>query len=191
MHSDVNRKNEENAQREIFARRVLSCRKKMGVSQTVLAEKLGVSMRSVQDWEARISVPQPENIHKLCAIFACSTAYLLGMDGGESTAGHTVNDGPISDTARQCREHFEAFMSSCEDQPLRLSWTLVELREHFPLSKWARNPLGSLPDPVPVAGLIDQAAGAALPEPSVRPTSGGTYPPLRRTVSSSNLKPKP
>lgn len=37
-------------------------------------------------------------------------------------------------SASRCLEHLSAFLSKHQDDPDRLSWTLIELRDKFPVS---------------------------------------------------------
>lgn len=59
-------------------------------------------------------------------------------------------------TSKSCLEYFARFLETCTDAT-KLGWTLVELREHFPLDKWAR--INSVPDAV-----AEQAAKRAVAE---------------------------
>lgn len=57
--------------------KIFELRKKMGMSQECLAEKIGVSRQSVSKWETGESVPEIEKILLLSKIFSVSTDYLL------------------------------------------------------------------------------------------------------------------
>ena len=64
--------------------------------------------------------------------------------------------GNATPTPESCLEYFTRFLETCSDAT-KLGWTLVELREHFPLDKWAR--INSVPDAV-----AEQAAKRAVAE---------------------------
>lgn len=61
----------------ILADKILNLRKKNGMSQEELAEKLQVSRQSVSKWESGASIPDINKILDLARLFGVSTDYLL------------------------------------------------------------------------------------------------------------------
>lgn len=61
----------------IFGDKILTLRKKSGMSQEELADKLGVSRQSISKWESSQSIPDLNRILDLGKIFGVSTDYLL------------------------------------------------------------------------------------------------------------------
>lgn len=61
----------------ILADKIIDLRKKVGMSQEELAEKLGVSRQSVSKWEGAQSTPDLNRILKMSEIFGVSTDVLL------------------------------------------------------------------------------------------------------------------
>ncbi|MCM1132354.1 MAG: helix-turn-helix domain-containing protein [Ruminococcus flavefaciens] len=61
----------------ILADKIIELRKKAGISQEELAEKLGVSRQSVSKWEMAQSTPDLNRILKMSEIFGVTTDYLL------------------------------------------------------------------------------------------------------------------
>ena len=61
----------------ILADKIIDLRKKNGLSQEELAEKMGVSRQSVSKWEGAQSVPDLNKIIMLSEIFGVTTDYLL------------------------------------------------------------------------------------------------------------------
>ena len=61
----------------IFADKLIDLRKKNGMSQEELAEKMDVSRQSVSKWEGAQSVPDMGRIVRLSELFGVSTDYLL------------------------------------------------------------------------------------------------------------------
>lgn len=61
----------------ILADKIIALRKKNGLSQEELAEKLGVSRQSISKWEGALSTPDLERILAISNIFGVSTDYLL------------------------------------------------------------------------------------------------------------------
>lgn len=57
--------------------KIYSCRKKAGMSQEALAEKIGVSRQAISKWEIGTAVPELGNIVALSKIFGVTTDWLL------------------------------------------------------------------------------------------------------------------
>lgn len=64
----------------ILADKIIDLRKKSGMSQEELAEKVNVSRQAVSKWEGAQSVPDLDKILTLSEIFGVSTDYLLKDD---------------------------------------------------------------------------------------------------------------
>lgn len=64
----------------ILADKIIELRKKNGLSQEELAEKMNVSRQSVSKWEGAQSIPDLDKILALSKIFGVSTDYLLKDD---------------------------------------------------------------------------------------------------------------
>lgn len=75
----------------IFADKLIELRKKNGMSQEELAEKMDVSRQSVSKWEGAQSVPDLNKILALSQIFGVTTDYLL-KDEIETIPGAPVSD---------------------------------------------------------------------------------------------------
>lgn len=67
----------------ILADKIITLRKKNGLSQEELAEKMNVSRQSVSKWEGAQSVPDLNKIIMLSEIFGVTTDYLLKDELGE------------------------------------------------------------------------------------------------------------
>lgn len=57
--------------------KIYSCRKKAGMSQEALAEKIGVSRQAISKWEIGTAVPELGNVVALSKIFGVTTDWLL------------------------------------------------------------------------------------------------------------------
>ena len=55
-----------------FGDKLIALRKKKGLSQEELAEKLGVSRQSVSKWESNNTYPETDKIVQICNIFECT-----------------------------------------------------------------------------------------------------------------------
>ncbi len=60
-----------------FGDKLIALRKKKGMSQEDLAEKLNVSRQSVSKWESNNTYPETDKIIQICAIFDCSMDDLI------------------------------------------------------------------------------------------------------------------
>lgn len=66
-----------------FEEKLISLRKKTGLSQEELADRLGVSRQAISRWELGSTLPDAPNLLKLSDLFGVSIDYLL-RDGEES-----------------------------------------------------------------------------------------------------------
>ena len=67
-----------------FEEKLISLRKKAGMSQEELAERIDVSRQAVSRWELGSTLPDAPNLLKLSDLFGVSIDYLLREDEGES-----------------------------------------------------------------------------------------------------------
>lgn len=67
----------------ILAEKIIEQRKKLGLSQEELANKLGVSRQAVSKWEGAQSIPDLGRILQLSELFGVSTDYLLKDEAGQ------------------------------------------------------------------------------------------------------------
>ena len=63
-----------------FGKHFKKCRIEVGLSQTEVAEKLGIHQSNISDWENDISRPEYENLIKLSEIYDVSLYQLLGLE---------------------------------------------------------------------------------------------------------------
>ncbi|MBQ8031985.1 MAG: helix-turn-helix transcriptional regulator [Butyrivibrio sp.] len=81
----------------ILADKIINERKKLGLSQEDLADRLDVSRQSVSKWESAQSTPDLGRILKMSEIFGVSTDYLLKDEIEEvHTTGELVQDSAVS-----------------------------------------------------------------------------------------------
>lgn len=104
----------------ILADKIIEERKKLGLSQEELAEKLTVSRQAVSKWESAQSVPDLQKIIAMSELFSVSTDYLLKDD---AVPENSVSDGSYSDRAlrRVSLEEANAFMSAMKEQSKTVS----------------------------------------------------------------------
>lgn len=66
-----------------FGQRLKALRKEAGVSQSFVADHIGVSVQSVSNWECDNTMPDISQIVPLAALLSVSTDYLLGVGTNE------------------------------------------------------------------------------------------------------------
>ncbi len=76
---------------------IAECRKAKGLTQTILAEKLGITNRAVSKWETGKSLPDASIMLELCDILEISVNELLNgekivMDNYKEIAENTLKD---------------------------------------------------------------------------------------------------
>lgn len=84
----------------ILADKIIDLRKKSGLSQEELAEKMGVSRQSVSKWESAQSIPDLNKILALSEIFGVSTDYLL-KDENDSENKEIISTDDSGDALRK------------------------------------------------------------------------------------------
>ena len=60
--------------------RIAQLRAERQWAQTALAQKVGINVKSVKDWESDVSIPAAASIKKLCFLFHTTSDYLLEID---------------------------------------------------------------------------------------------------------------
>lgn len=60
--------------------RIADCRKKLGLSQGALGEKVGVSQQAISKWEADAAMPDIDKLIFLSKLFCVSVGWLLGVE---------------------------------------------------------------------------------------------------------------
>ena len=63
-----------------LGQRIAGERKKLGLSQETLGEKMGVSRQAISKWEADGAVPEIDKLIALSRLFGVSLSWLLGVD---------------------------------------------------------------------------------------------------------------
>ena len=78
----------------MVADKIKFLREQIGLTQSYLAKRLGITRSSVNAWEMGISVPSTQYVVELANIFRVSTDYLLGMktSAAVSVEGLTKED---------------------------------------------------------------------------------------------------
>lgn len=69
--------------RENFAKKLISARKKTGLSQYVVAEETGIARSTIASYETARTQPDIENLGILADFYNVSTDWLIGTKGGK------------------------------------------------------------------------------------------------------------
>ena len=65
-----------------FGDNLSKSRKKAGLSQEELAEKMGITRQTISKWETGASVPDVEELQRLCAALSASAEELICGEAG-------------------------------------------------------------------------------------------------------------
>lgn len=68
----------------MICERIKEIREKNGLTQAMLAKKLGISRSAVNSWEIGISAPSVQYLIELSKLFKVSTDYLLELNTSET-----------------------------------------------------------------------------------------------------------
>ena len=69
---------------QVLAENIVSLRKKQGMSQEQLAEKLNVSRQAVSNWERGIAVPDVEMLTLLAQLFDTDLTTMVNGESGKA-----------------------------------------------------------------------------------------------------------
>lgn len=125
-----------------FGEKLRALRKKTGMSQEKLAEKLNVSRQAVTKWETESGIPDIENIIAVSALFGVSIDELLSNER-KRTSGYL----------------FESVTEYDIDEAKRYDMKLGGARSdsYFPDTKEKRSVSGSRPTPCPRSRVISRS----------------------------------
>ena len=73
--------------RSEFGERLFAARQQLGLSQTQMAEKLGITQPSYAGWERRETALKPEHLVQLSVILNVTVDHLLGKENGRQRGG--------------------------------------------------------------------------------------------------------
>jgi transcriptional regulator with XRE-family HTH domain len=128
-----------------------AARKRLGLSQVEMAKKLNLDSSYISQLEnGRREVDEfyVQRAEELAQEFEKANKFKISAEAIHDSSGQV--------TPENCLDYLRQFLATCTDAA-KLGWTAVELKEHFPLNKWAK--FNSVPDAVAA-----QAAKQALAE---------------------------
>lgn len=110
-----------------FGEKLKSIRKQAGMSQEMLAEKLGVSRQAVTKWETNSGIPDIENIMAISALFHISIDELLSNTVTNSSQPDYLYESVTEYDVDRPKDYdinlggaHEVFLSGCEGEKIRI-----------------------------------------------------------------------
>ena len=152
-------------------RRLTAARRRLGFRQVQMAQKLNLDstyLSQLENGRREVDEFYVQRAEELAREFENANKSKGASEEIRESMGRTE---PAHES---CMEYFRKFLETCTDAA-KLGWTAVELKDHFPLDKWAR--LNSVPDAVAA-----QAATRAVAEVQNR---GVVYGRSRKAASTS------
>ena len=77
--------------------RIFNLLKQKGITQSALADKIGVRQATISDWKRKKTTPSAETIGLIADILGVSTDYLIKGKDFSCSPSHTVNQGIFGD----------------------------------------------------------------------------------------------
>ena len=124
-----------------FGEKLKSIRKQAGMSQEILAEKLGVSRQAVTKWETDAGIPDIENIMAISALFHISIDELLSNTVTNSSQPDYLYESVTEYDVDRPKDYdinlggaHEVFLSGCEGEKIHIRLTsniLPSLEQDF------------------------------------------------------------
>lgn len=108
----------------IFADKLVDLRKKNGMSQEELAEKMNVSRQSVSKWEGAQSVPDLNRILALSRIFSVTTDYLLNDEIEVCADASVIGDDDEKSLRKVTMEEASVFLKINEKNARRTAFAV-------------------------------------------------------------------
>lgn len=117
-------------------------RKRRGLTQSQVGEQIGISRKTVFNWESGKTSPDSVELESAAKALGVTSREIIEKDftqpGAEMYQLHeeprVSGDVP---TAQKCREHLNDFLDTCH-KPEQIGWTYCELQDKFPLNKFKR-----------------------------------------------------
>lgn len=95
-----------------FGKKLQALRRKQGLSQEELAEKLSVTRQTISKWELEQSTPELQYISQISEIFGVTTDYLIKdvIDEPDKIAEKNDNNAEFSEKSTRGKADFPPFM---------------------------------------------------------------------------------
>ena len=93
---------------QTLGKRIVSNRKRLGMTQDKLAEHLGVTAQAVSKWENDQACPDISTLPRLAALFGITTDELLGITSAPAREAEVVEEDDRSDSAPTFEMHWDS-----------------------------------------------------------------------------------
>ena len=147
----------------------MAARKRLGLNQVQMAQKLNLDPTYLSQLENGRREVDEFYVHR-----SEELAREFENANKVKASAEAIFDSTGQPTRESCLRYLQRFLETCTDAT-KLGWTAIELKEHFPLDKWAQ--LSSVPDAVAA-----QAATRAVAEVQ---NPGVVYGRSRKAASTS------
>jgi transcriptional regulator with XRE-family HTH domain len=121
---------------QVVSNRLIGARKAKGLTQQELAERLAVSLRTVQNWEAGLFEPQGKNLRSLSEVLQVGIPYLMGDEQAvaERPDLELKESSPeYGDPVRAARWWLDQVLEHCRGSQYDLGRVLLKLMREFPI----------------------------------------------------------
>ncbi|HEX5689076.1 MAG TPA: helix-turn-helix domain-containing protein, partial [Roseiflexaceae bacterium] len=119
-----------------FGKQLLTLRMRLSLSQTQIAETVGVHRRSFQNWEAGESYPKAETLQRLIAVLLEHGAFANGQEREEATALWRTAAEDGNHLLADFDEAWFAALAQTDDTPEAPSHTPTFAAHHSALLDW-------------------------------------------------------
>lgn len=185
--------------------RLIGARNSKALSQSELADKVEVSLRSVQNWEdssVNGSAPRGKNLRRLSEVLGVPIAYLLGEDvpTGTIVASQTIpayQNSPSGSIRERIHALVDRLIQTAGDDDGKLWWIYHEIERHFNLASEDRERTTETRAKMIVAGVLPEAqragaeSGSSQTAPSNTDTSAAPKVPSPASPTPKRTPPKP
>lgn len=108
-----------------MGQRIAEERKKLGISQEALGEKMGVSRQAISKWEADGAVPEIDKLIGLSKLFGVSVGWLLGVEEFSAPVEETREDTLSEKQLQIVEEIVKKYQSKQTKRTLQLQWLSI------------------------------------------------------------------
>ncbi|MDO4314947.1 MAG: helix-turn-helix domain-containing protein [Oscillospiraceae bacterium] len=110
-------------------------RKKQGLSQEALGDRLGVSRQSIYKWESGAALPEIDKLVALSRLFSVSVGWLLGVEEPRSDGGApedtALEDGELTEPQLKMVEEIAGRYIAAQPAPKKSAWDKWSVRILF------------------------------------------------------------
>ena len=121
---------------QTLGRRISSNRKRLGLTQDALAERLGITAQAISKWENDLSCPDITMLPKLAEIFDISTDELLGVEPKPIVYESEIVEEPASEGGHVLKGNCEIHWDNSKKDGITLAVGVLMVGTLYLLSKW-------------------------------------------------------